>query len=175
VLLAYGAVDVGLLFGGRAQYGGVLSLTPRYTADMVLILVVVLAGAVRELVSSRDAVPAAHAGRPVLRRTVVCVAVSVGYLVSAAVTSHHTAPSLFNIADKSYVDNLRTDLQAQPGVTPFDSEVPPDVMISWFGAADRVSTVYGIADGRPCSTSRASRCGSSTLTATSARSPSPTR
>ncbi len=84
VLLAYGAVDVGLLFGGRAQYGGVLSLTPRYTADMVLILVVVLAGAVRELVSSRDAVPAAHAGRPVLRRTVVCVAVSVGYLVSAA-------------------------------------------------------------------------------------------
>jgi len=53
----------------------------------------------------------------VLRRTVVCVAVSVGYLVSAAVTSHHTAPSLFNTADKSYVDNLRTDLQAQPGVT----------------------------------------------------------
>ena len=38
-----------MLFGGRAQYAGILGLTPRYTADLVLILVVVLAGAVREL------------------------------------------------------------------------------------------------------------------------------
>lgn len=140
VLLGYGLLDVALLFGGRAQFGGILGLTPRYTADVVLILVVVLAGAVRELE------PPMLRGH---RRTLACVVVVIGYVTSAAITSHHTAPALYNTAGREYVDTLRQDLADRPGVVLFDSQVPPDLMISWFGADARVSTVYGVADDAP--------------------------
>ena len=51
--------------------------------------------------------------------------VAVVYVCSAAVTTHRIAPALFNTAGKSYVENLRHDLAADPGVVLYDTAVPP--------------------------------------------------
>jgi hypothetical protein len=149
ILLAYAALDVAMLFGGRAQYAGILGLTPRYTADIVLILVVVLAGAVRELRPPTVVGSFLDGGPGGRRRTVVCVVVAVAYAASTALTTHHTAPALFNTAGKTYVENLQRDLADHPDVVLYDTAVPAHMMISWFGADDRVSTVYGIAHHAP--------------------------
>jgi hypothetical protein len=149
ILLAYATVDVAMLFGGRSQYAGILGLTPRYTADLVLILVVVLAGVVRGLqppAAMSSFFDADHGPR---RRTIACIAVAVAYAGSTAVTTHHTAPALFNTAGKEYVENLRHDLADQPDAVLYDTAVPASMMISWFGSDDRVSTVYGIAHDAP--------------------------
>lgn len=149
LLLAYGAADVLLLFGGRAQYGGSLGLTTRYVADMMPILVIALAGALEAVVlPARLARFFAAAGR-VERRTLAAVVVVVAYAASAAVTSRLTAPDLFNTAARSYVDNLGADLSEQPTAVLYDSTVPAEVMIPWFGKDSRVSTVYGIEPGAP--------------------------
>ena len=149
MLLAYALVDGLLVFAGRAQYGSLSGLTPRYVADMLPILVITFAGAVRDVAAPpRVSQFFARRGR-VDRRVAASIGVAVLYTASAAVTTHLTAPDLYNTAARTYVDNLRHDLATQPAVSLFDSTVPEDVMVSWFGNDDRVSTVYGIAPGAP--------------------------
>ncbi len=142
-LLAYVLVDAALVFGGRALFGPIAGLTVRYAADTVPILVVALAGAVRDVAAppALTAFVAARGGPH--RRSLICLAVAVGYVASAAVTSHQLAPDLFNGVSKSYVDTLHDDLSRQPDVVLYDSTVPSDVMFPWFLTANRVSTVIG--------------------------------
>lgn len=149
VLMAYGVMDVALLFGGRAQYGSAFGLLPRYAADMMPVLVIALAGAVRDLrtpawVSTR--ITRVHTPA---RRGLACVLVTIAYTGSAAITTHLMAPDLYNTQARLYVQNLSDDLSQQPSVVLYDSTVPDDVMISWFGSNDRVSTVYGLASRAP--------------------------
>lgn len=148
LLLAYGAADVLLLFGGRAQLGGIFGLPPRYAADMMPMLVVGVAGAVAE-VRLPGRAPFAAAGRRVDRRTLGCLLAACAYAASAAVTTRLTAPDLFNTASRTYVANLRADLSQQPTAVLYDSTVPTDVMIAWFAQESRVSTVYGAEPGAP--------------------------
>lgn len=145
VVLVDALADVALLFGGRSQYGGLSALPARYAADMLPILVVGLAAAIREVSLPRRFASLLSDERGV-RRATACVVVAALYVASAGVTSHRRAPDFFSPDSRSYVETLRADLDAQPAAVIFDSTVPSDVMFAWFGSDDRVSTVISIAD-----------------------------
>lgn len=149
LLAIYTLLDVALLFGGRASYGSAFGLLPRYASDLMPIVAVCLAGAIRDVRLPERLTARRPAYRQATAIVACCVALTVAYTGSAAVTTRLMAPDLYNTAARSYVDTLRADVRAQPTAVIYDSTVPDDVLISWFGARDRVSTVFGIAPDSP--------------------------
>jgi hypothetical protein len=71
------------------------------------------------------------------------VALAVGYLASAAISTNVVAPHSYNEDDRAYVEGLRADLRADPRAVIFDGAPPDNVMVSWFGGTGRISTVVG--------------------------------
>jgi hypothetical protein len=65
----------------------------------------------------------------------------VALIVSCAVTTTTMASLGYNRDDKRYVDTLVRSLESQPDAVLFDSLVPDNVMISWFGDRRVTSTV----------------------------------
>ncbi len=148
LLLCYTLADVLLLFGGRSgpEFGAVLGLLPRYSADIVPVLMVALGLVARATAEVAAPKPEATRWR---RPAVLASALVVVYVASAAVTTAAVAPSSFNEDDRDYVETLRRDLRADPRAVLFDSVPPPGVMVGWFGDRARVSTVVGTAPEAP--------------------------
>lgn len=148
-LVVYLLADALLILLGRAMFGSVAGLTMRYAADTVPMLVVALAGAVRDVraPSFVRSIGSDRLGRH--RAMVASVVVALIYAGSSAVTTVHLAPDFFNGDAKSYVANLRAGLMRQPDSVLVNSPVPSDVLFPWFFAQDRVSTVVGIAPWAP--------------------------
>jgi hypothetical protein len=150
LLLTYTLVDVVLLFGGRTgpDFGTALGLIPRYSADIVPVLVVALGLVVRavttEPVRARSAAPARR-----WRRSLPALVLAACYVASALITAAVVAPYFYNQDDRAYVEGLRADLRADPRVVLFDGAPPDGVMVVWFGDDARVSTVVGTAPEDP--------------------------
>lgn len=152
LLLAYLVVDALLLFAGRAALGPEFGLIPRYAADVVPVLPVALGLVVRAALagSPPDGAERPRRGAEGSRRAaVVALSVTGLYAVSAAVTTASVAHHSYNRADRAFVETLRAELRAQPGTVLLDGGVPDDLMIGWFGADGRVSTMIGLAPERP--------------------------
>jgi hypothetical protein len=153
LLLVYLLVDAVLLFGGRTgpDFGETLGLIPRYSADTVPVLVVALGLVARAATagSSPVTVSKARVTSRSRRPIPLAVALAVGYLGSAAVSTAVVAPHSFNEDDRAYVDGLRADLRADPRAVLYDGIAPDNVMVSWFGDLARVSTVVGSAPEDP--------------------------
>ena len=148
LLLTYTVVDAVLLFGGRTgpEFGAALGLIPRYSADIVPVLVVAL-GLVVRAATEPSAVPRRARARGVAGARVL----GAGRLLRglAAVTTAVVAPHNYNEDDRAYVEGLRADLRADPRAVVFDGAPPDSVMVVWFGDDARVSTVVGTAPEDP--------------------------
>lgn len=144
LLICYAVIDAVLLFGGRAGLGPSFGLLPRYTSDIVPVAMLTLALAVRD-VRPREAARSAGRLSPALGAVLAVVA----YVASALPTTLVVGPASYNEFARNYVTNLRSDLQASPGVVVFDGLVPREVMTNWFGDDGRVSVVTATAPERP--------------------------
>ena len=115
LLLVYTLVDAVLLFGGRTgpDFGEALGLIPRYSADIVPVLVVALGLVARaaDVRSPRfaEARRRGHRGDGRSRRQWPWP-----LLASAAISTSVVAPHSYNEDDRAYVEGLRADLRADP-------------------------------------------------------------
>ena len=162
LLLTYTLADAVLLFGGRTgpDFGAALGLIPRYSADIVPVLVVGL-GLVARATTATTATTVTTARHSTAfaaptpsgwRRSLpvaLPVALALAYLASSAVSTAVVAPHSFNEDDRAYVEGIRADLRADPRAVLYDGIAPDNVMITWFGDLARVSTVVGSAPEEP--------------------------
>ena len=152
LLLVYTLADVVLLFGGGTgpEFGAALGLIPRYSADIVPVLVVGLGLVAGPRPSSRDRTCPHRPDRRWRRSLPVALALTgLAYLASSAVSTAVVAPHSFNEDDRAYVEGIRADLRADRRAVLYDGIAPDNVMITWFGDLARVSTVVGSAPGGP--------------------------
>lgn len=139
-----------LALAGRGELIGSLGLVHRYAAALAPVVVLCIAGALREVRFPRIALP-------VLGKTLsggqIEVAVTGALVVlltaSAGLSTARLASNLYHRDDRDYVTNLRAALRAEPQVVLLDGGVPPGVISSWYGERARVSAVIGYAPESP--------------------------
>jgi hypothetical protein len=151
LLVVYTVLDVVLLFGGRAgpDFGVATGLIPRYSADIVPVLVVALGLVARATTAKAAQTAATHSARGWDRSLPLVLVLTACYVASAALTTSVVAPHNYNLDDRAYVEGLRAGLRADPRAVVFDGAPPDGVMVSWFGDDARVSTVVGTAPEDP--------------------------
>ena len=131
MLVAYVAGDALLLLLGRAGFGEIIALDPRYTADVV-------AAAVLFVAIALEGAPS----RPVTRMVpAVAVVTSLAYLAGAAVTTAHLAPHFENHDDRQFLTHLRADLAKEPGQVLLDRLAPPEILLPLLGKEALLSEV----------------------------------
>lgn len=133
-LVVFVLADLGLLLVARAGQGAVIALDPRYAADVPLALAIALAAALQDDGWQRLRV---RLSRP----PVVALAVTAAVVLSAAVTTTRVAPQLQNDDDRTYVENVRSALRADPSLVLVDELVPPDILLPLYGDDSRISRV----------------------------------
>lgn len=149
LLVVFVAGSLGVLtLTGRADLVASLGLQHRFAAELAPVLVLGLAGALREVrlpafsVLGRDL----DAGR--VEPLVAGVAV-VLVTVSAAVSTAFLAPNLYHRDDRAFVEQARAALRAAPQVVLLDAGVPAGVISPWYGDRARASTVLAYAPEHP--------------------------
>jgi len=133
MLLAYVAGDVLLLLLGRAGFGEIIGLDPRYTADIVAVAVLFAA------VGLEDAAPLRL--RPWFHQGLAAVGVLL-YVAGSALTTAHLAPRFENRHDRTFVTNLRGDLAKNPYQVLVDRLAPPDILLPLLGKEALLSEVF---------------------------------
>ncbi len=131
MLAAYVAGDALLLLLGRAGFGEIIALDPRYTADVVAAAVLFAAIAL-EGAPSRPPIP---------RMPVVAGAAALLYLGGAAVTTGQLAGHFENHDDRRFVTNLRAALARDPDQVLLDRLAPPDILLPLLGKEALLSEV----------------------------------
>ncbi|MCX6395364.1 MAG: hypothetical protein NTV23_02635 [Propionibacteriales bacterium] len=149
LLVVFVAGSVGVLaVSGRADLVASLGLIHRFGAEVAVVAVLCLAGALRDITFP----DLTHRGylltTAALERT-VAVASSVALVASAAVTTGFLASNLYHSEERDYVDALRSGLRADPAVVLLDTGVPDEVISTWYGARATVSHVIGVAPENP--------------------------
>jgi hypothetical protein len=133
MLGGYVTGDLLMLLLGRAGFGEIIGLDPRYTADVVaaavLFTAVALEGTPRRTLSRRIS-PVATA-----------VGLSLIYLVGSVVTTAHIAPHFENREDRRFIGNLRADLAADPEQVLLDRLVPAGILLPLLGEEAKLSVV----------------------------------
>ena len=138
-LCVYVLLNIAAVMVARPQFGTLIGLVPRYAADVVPVAALALAFVVRSI----RAAPAreARSRRWGSVRPALPWLATVALVVSCALTTTAMAPIGYNRDDKLYVDTLVRGVEARPLVVIYDSPVPDNVMISWFGERRATSTV----------------------------------
>lgn len=145
VLVGYVAADTALLLSGRAAFGSVIGLDPRYSSDILHAAVVCAALALRDgppglgferLQAAR--VRAAAAGGLVLL-----------YGIGAVAGTSLQIPHFQNRADREFVTNLRSDLAFDPTQVIFDELAPAELVLPLVGDDSRYSHIFGPLPERP--------------------------
>jgi hypothetical protein len=134
VLLNLAAVMV-----GRPQFGAKIGLLPRYAADVVPVAALALAFVVRSTPPRRAREPSQRSWERV--RPALPWVTTAAIVTSCAVTTVAMAPVGYNRDDRQYVATLIRNLESSPQAVIYDSPVPENVMISWFGERANASTV----------------------------------
>lgn len=157
LILVFCLVDVALLFGGRTGMGSAFGLLPRYAADVVPGVAVGLALVARGVLAAQG--PLTQGWRRPLQSWIPWVqgryarvsALTVVLLLigSSAVSTSFMAPRMYHEFDRRYVETLRAELRSHPQAVIFNGAAPDEIMIGWFAATGRVSTVIGQAPESP--------------------------
>lgn len=140
MLAAYVAGDVLLLVLGRAGFGEIIGLDPRYTADVVaaavLFVALALEGAPR--LSLRFATVEA-----------VAVGAALVYSVGSVVTTAQLAPEFDNQEDRQFITRVRSELARDADQVLFDRLSPPGILLPLLGDEALLSAVLEPLPERP--------------------------
>ncbi|TDQ05367.1 hypothetical protein [Labedaea rhizosphaerae] len=146
VLAGYLLAIVALLAVARLpQFGPDAGNDPRYVADAVPMAV---------LCASFAFLRPADQVEPVEPRTLrwlrpTLAVVTAAFVLGTVVTAMTAWPQYSHAHAKDYVRTAQEALGRQPETTLYDTGVPQDVMVSWFGPIARTSTVLGHLPGVP--------------------------
>jgi hypothetical protein len=141
MLGAYLGLSLAMLLLGRAGFGYVIGLDPRYTSDAVLAAVLAAALALA-------GVKGRHAGAGRLP-AVGAVTLSVAYVAGAAVTTALLVPHFQNTDDRSYLETLHAELATDREQVVYDDLVPPDILLPLVGEDSLLSRVLAPDPERP--------------------------
>lgn len=122
VLAGYVAADLALVLSGRAGFGAVIGLDPRYSSDVVHAAVVCLALAWRGAPTP-----------PRIPRRLAAAALVAAYGVAAAFGTALLVPHFQNTEDRELVTTLRAELAADPTQVLVDDLAPSDVVLPLVG------------------------------------------
>lgn len=141
-LVLFVLANLVLLLVARSGQGAVIALDPRYAADIPLAAAIAVAAALRDdgWDRLRTRLPRPH---------VLALASTVGYVASAAITTTQLAPELQNSEDRTYFENVRAALRAEPSMVLVDELVPPDILLPLYGDDSRASRVLSRLPERP--------------------------
>lgn len=137
VLVGYVAADLALLLSGRAGFGSVIGLDPRYSSDTVHAAVLCVALCLRGAAPWLGLLDEASAR---VRGGVVAGTVLLYGAASAAGTAL-LVPHFQNTEDKAFVTTLRAEFAANPTVVLFDRLAPKDVVLPLVGADSQLSRI----------------------------------
>jgi hypothetical protein len=146
VLAGYLLAIVVLLAVARLpQFGPDAGNDPRYVADAVPIAV---------LCASFAFLRPADQVEPLARKTLLWLrpamaVATAAFVVGTVITAMTAWPQYSHAHAKDYVQTVQEALARQPDTTIYDTGVPEDVMVPWFGPIARTSTVLGHLPGAP--------------------------
>ncbi|GAA4805693.1 hypothetical protein ACFQ0K_00735 [Nocardioides caeni] len=136
VLVGYVAADLALLLSGRAGFGSIIGLDPRYSSDTIHAAVLCVALCLRGA-PPRLGLPA---GSPRRGRAAL-----VGGMTALAVAcwsgSALLVPAFQNKEDRAFVANLRAAMAADPTQVLLDRLAPADVVLPLVGDDSRLSRI----------------------------------
>jgi hypothetical protein len=159
----YVVLNLAAVMVGRPQFGTLIGLLPRYAADVVPVAAVSLAFVIRSVRAVPDPGAGPAGQRDVITRARLRYAsggwpwkgrwrtglpwlATIALIMSCALTTTAIAPQGYNRDDEHYVATLLAGLHSDPEVVLYDSQVPDNVMISWFGDRRVTSTVLAGTD-----------------------------
>jgi hypothetical protein len=136
VLVGYVGTDLALLLSGRAGFGPIIGLDPRYSSDTLHAAVVCVALCLRD-----------GRGWPALatRRAqgwVVGGALA-AYGVASAFGTALLVPHFQNTEDRAFVTHLREDFAADPTQVIFDDLAPEELVLPLVGDDSSYSAIFG--------------------------------
>lgn len=139
VLVGYVVADLALLIAGRAGFGAIIGLDPRYSSDVIHAAVLCAALALR------GGPPGLGLRflQPVRRRGLAAAALVGAYAVAACFGTALLVPHFQNTEDRAFLSNLRADLAADPTQVIFDDLAPADVVLPLVGDDSRYSRIFG--------------------------------
>lgn len=145
VLVGYLAADTFLLLSGRAAFGSIIGLDPRYSADIPQAAVVCAALALR---GGPAGLGLGFLREARVRRLAVAGLVTV-YAVGAAFGTALLVPHFQNREDRAFVEAFRGDLAADPTQVVFDDLAPAELVLPLVGDDSRYSHIFGLLPERP--------------------------
>jgi hypothetical protein len=152
LLLGYVLVDGALLVLGRAGFGWIIALDPRYASDIVHVAVPALALALVGAPARRRAPSPRHQQartRPPRRHAMLAGTLTLLYLVGAAFGSAVLVPHFQNTQDRAYVANLRGDLAADPNQVIVDDRVPAELVLPLVGDDAFLAQIFAVLPESP--------------------------
>jgi len=145
VLVGYVGADLALLLSGRAAFGQIIGLDPRYSSDTVHAAVVCVALALRGSPARFGLAPSTWQR---LRLPGVAAAV-VGYGVAAGFGTALLVPHFQNTQDREFLTNLRAELAADPRQVLYDDLAPAELVLPLVGDDSRYSHILAPLPERP--------------------------
>lgn len=121
-----------------------LGMIPRFLADVVVVVVVLVAVALRGALVPEQ-------GRAIVRRLpgVAALVVLVAFVASATVTTRALVPPLQNEDDRAFFAEMGRWLDLDPRIVLLDSWAPENIMHPWYGDAARLSNLTRLMPQRP--------------------------
>jgi hypothetical protein len=148
VLTAYVLVDLALVLSGRAGFGRIIGLDPRYTSDIVLAAVPLVAMAIRGA-PARFGLPLRGRASWSRVRAAALLGITGAYLLGSAFGVALLVPHFQNPDDRAYITRVRAELAEDPEQVLFDEPVPPDILLPLLGDETLLSAVLAPLPERP--------------------------
>lgn len=142
-LAAHFVLGAGVLAFTREGFDA-LGAIPRFLADVVAVVVVLTAVALRGAV-----VP--ERGRKFVERfpALVALGLSAIFVASSAVTTANLAPSLLNTDDREYFTEVSKWLEGDPRIVLLDAPAPENIMHPWYEEEAQLSNLARLLPQRP--------------------------
>lgn len=149
LLVVYLLALVGLVAVARmAVLGSLIGGDPRYVADAVPVAALCLAFAFLRPLG--DEAPRRGVDRATTRVLVlVGAAATIVFVIGTTVTVDRYGDQLAHREARHYVANLEQALAENPNIVLYDTGVPPEIMLEWFGPEATASTVLGQLPSKP--------------------------
>ncbi|MBU2696527.1 hypothetical protein [Pimelobacter sp. 30-1] len=139
LLVGYVAADLLLLLSGRAGFGSIIGLDPRYSSDTIHAAVLCVALCLR---GSPPWLGLRFLSGASARVRSLALAGLVGaYGVASVAGTALLVPQFQNTEDKAFVATLRADFAADPTVVLFDRLAPADVVLPLVGSDSQLSRI----------------------------------
>lgn len=119
-------------------------MIPRFLGDVVVVVVVLVAVALRGAVVPEQA-------RALARRLpgATALVVLIAFVASATVTTRALLPALLNEDDRAFFAEIAKGLDADPRIVLLDGQAPENIIHPWFGSASRMSSLARLLPQQP--------------------------